>query len=311
MRGLVRSAVAVVAVVCVGALAASASASPPPPGSSAQVKALVAASAKIKVLPNGLTPSLSMAANDNAATVYPEMKVGCGSPTQCVYGDTASTKTLVLLGDSHAEMWLSAILPYAVAHQLKVVVLSTLGCPVASVTVWLSSPPGYYTACTADRSKDVATIVGMHPADVVIAERTAHLKRSPTAFFTNAQWQAGLLKTLHALAPSGAKLVVLGDNTVLNVAPLQCLAAYPTNVQHCSTRNPNPREVNLTHVAAEKAAATQVHAGFVSTVPWMCARTCSAVIGTMAAYWDAYHVTNTYATYLSKVMGAALTTALH
>jgi hypothetical protein len=30
----------------------------------------------------------------------------------------------------------------------------------------------------------------------------------------------------------------------------------------------------------------------------------------MAAYWDAYHVTSTHATYLSKVMGAALTTAL-
>jgi hypothetical protein len=311
MRGLVRSAIAVATVVAVGAVAAAAAASAPPPGSSAQVKALVAASSKIKVLPSGLTPSLATAASDNASTVYPEMKVGCGTPTQCVYGDTSSAKTLVLLGDSHAEMWLSAILPYAVAHQLKVVVLSTLGCPVASVLVWLSSPPGYYTACTTARSNDVATIVGMHPAAVVIAERTAHLKRSPTAYFTNAQWQAGLLKTLHALAPSGARLVVLGDNTVLNLSPLQCLAAYPTNVQHCSTKNPNPRTVNLTHVAAEKAAALQVHAAFVATVPWLCATTCSPVIGTMAAYWDAYHVTNTYATYLSKVMGTALTTALH
>jgi hypothetical protein len=311
MRGLVRSAVAVWAVVCVGALAVSASASTPPPGSSAQVKALVAASTKIKKLPSGLTPSLATAATDNAATVYPAMKVGCSSPTQCVYGDTASSKTLVLLGDSHAEMWLSAILPFAIANQLKVVVLSTLGCPVATVTIWISSPPGYYTACTTDRSKDIATIVGMHPADVVIAERTAHLKRSPTAYFTNGQWQAGFIKTLHALAPSGAKLVVLGDNTVLNVSPLQCLAAYPTNVQHCSTQNPNLRTVNLTHVAAEKAAAVQAHAAFVATVPWMCARTCSPVIGTMAAYWDAYHLTNTYATYLSKVMAAALTTALH
>jgi SGNH domain (fused to AT3 domains) len=280
------------------------------PGSASQVKALVAASHRIKVLPKSLTPSLANAANDAPEVIYPSTRVGCGSLTQCVFGDTTSTTSLVLFGDSHAEMWLSAVIPWALSQHVKVIVLTIDGCPVADVDVWLSHAQGYYTACTADRARDIATIVGLKPALVVVSERTSHLKSSPTTYFTNRQWQAGLATSLSQLKASDAKLAMIGDTTVLDSPPPLCLASSPTNVQKCSNASPNPRLVDKNHVTAQEAAAKAEDVAFIDPVPWLCTKTCSPVVGDMVVYRDAYHVTNTYVTYLSKVLGAALSAAL-
>jgi SGNH domain (fused to AT3 domains) len=282
----------------------------PSPGSASQVKALVNASHRVKVLPKGLTPSLANAVNDAPEVIYPSTRVGCGSLAQCDFGDTTSTTSIVLFGDSHAEMWLSAVIPWALSQHVKLIVLTIDGCPVADVDVWLSHAQGYYTACTADRARDIAMIVGLKPAYVVVSERTSHLKSSPTAYFTNAQWRAGLATSLTQLKASGAKLAVIGDTTVLDSPPPLCLASSPTNVQRCSNASPNPRLVDKNHASAQAAAARAEGVAFIDPVPWLCTKTCSPVVGDMDVYRDAYHLTNTYVTYLSKVLGAALSSAL-
>lgn len=280
------------------------------PGTASQVKALVAASHRIKVLPKGLTPSLANAVSDAPELIYPSTRYGCASLNQCVFGDTASATSVVLFGDSHADMWLSAVIPWATSQHLKLVVLTSEGCPVADVDVWLSNAQGYYTGCNTSRAKDIALIDGLKPAYVVISERTSHLKSSPTAYFTNPQWQTGLTTSLSQLKPSGAKLVVIGDVTVLDTSPPLCLASYPTKVQKCSNASPNPRLVDQSHLTAQKAAAKAEGAAFIDPDPWLCTTTCSSVIGNMVVYRDAYHVTNTYVTYLTKVLDAALTSAV-
>jgi SGNH domain (fused to AT3 domains) len=296
--------------LCGGAAFGLSRAAVPAPGTAAQVAKLVAAAHKIKVLPKTTTPTLANAANDAPELIYPATRLGCASVTQCVFGDTSATQTVVLFGDSHADMWLSAVIPWATGHHLKLVVLTTDGCPVADVDVWLSQAQGYYKACTTDRARDISLIAGLKPVDVIVAERTAHLKSSPTAYFTNAQWQAGLATSLSQLKASGDKVVVIGDITVMDASAPTCLASFPTTVQKCANASPNPRAVDQTHLTAQKAAAKAEHVGFIDPVPWLCTRTCSPVIGTMIAYRDAYHVTNTYAAYLSRVLGAALTSAL-
>jgi SGNH domain (fused to AT3 domains) len=311
MRLVVRAALVAAALCLVGSAAFGVDrTSAPPPGSTTQVKALVTASHKIKKLPKDLTPTLSTAENDAPEVLYPATKVGCASLSQCVFGDTSSTTSLVLFGDSHADMWLSAVIAWAQSQHVRVVVLTTDGCPVADVNVWLSQAQGYYTACTADRARDISLIDGLKPAYVVVSERTSHLKGSPSAYFTNAQWQAGLTTSLSQLKSSSARLAVLGDITVMDSAPPLCLASSPTNVQRCANTSPNPRSVDQSHLTAQRAAAKAEGVAFIDPAPWLCTKTCSPVIGSMLVYRDAYHVTNTYVTYLSKVLGAALTSAL-
>ena len=83
-----------------------------------------------------------------------------------------------------------------------------------------------------------------------------------------------------------------------------CLAAYPTQVQRCSVQNPNPKARQ--HVAAERAAAAAEGVAYVNPQGWLCTKVCSPVIGRMAAYYDAGHVSSTYAAYLAGVFGKAL-----
>ena len=73
----------------------------------AQVQAAVAASADLKAVPSNLDPPLAGA----AAELKTVLLNGCmrnflqvGQP-ECATGDTASTTTVALVGDSHAAMW--------------------------------------------------------------------------------------------------------------------------------------------------------------------------------------------------------------
>ena len=208
-------------------------------------------------------------------------------------------------------MWLSAVIPWATGHHLRLVVLTTFGCPVADVTVWLSQSQGYYTACTTDRAKDISAIVAMKPVDVIVAERTAHLKGSPSAYFTNAQWQSGLVTSL--VAAEAERSEARRDRR--HHRPGQLAPHVPRSVpgERAAVRErepepalPSTRRTCPRSRRPPRAERRRVH----QPVPWLCTKTCSPVIGTMVVYRDAYHMTNTYAAYLSRVLGAALTTAL-
>jgi hypothetical protein len=297
--------VAAVTAACLVFVATGAWASPPP-GTPAQVAALVAGSRLIKSLPSNLSPSVAAASNDTPEVQYPFTKDGCASIAQCVFGDKASSKVIVLFGDSHAAMWLPALLPIAARDNYRVVLLFTLGCPAVDVTIWNKGTGTDYTACNTARSSDISQINGLKPKVILLASRSAQAKSSAKSFFTNAQWEAGLKKTITLLKPSKAKLAVVGDITLLNVVPPMCLAASPTSVQRCSTANPNPIKHNQGHQSAERAAAAATKTLYVNTIPWLCTKTCSPVIGSMLAYSDQWHITVTYATYLSTVFADSI-----
>lgn len=298
--------VAVTAACLVLAAPGAWATSPPPPGTASQVAGLVAKSHTIKSLPAHLTPSVATATNDTPEDVYPSTKLGCGSLTQCVFGDKTSSKVVVLFGDSHAAMWLPALLPIATHDGYRVILVFNLGCPAADVTIWNPATGTDYTACNTARSTDISQIDGLKPDLVLLASRSAQAKSSAKSFFTNAQWEAGLEKTISLLRPSKAKLAVIGDITLMNAVPPECLAANPASVQKCSTTSPNPVKHNQGHQTGEKAAAAATKTLYVNTIPWLCTKTCSPVIGTMIAYSDKWHITVTYATYLSTVFGDSI-----
>ena len=267
---------------------------------------LVARSHKIQSLPSGLTPSLAAAKNDTPEVIYPNTKYGCASLNQCVFGATSSKKVIVLFGDSHAAMWLPSLMPIAKHDNYKVILLFSFGCPAADLTIWDPGTGNDLTACNTARSGDINMINGLKPNVILLASRSAQAKSSAKRFFSNAQWQAGLTKTIGLLKPSGAKVAVIGDITLFNAVPPMCLASYSTSVQKCAVATPNPIVHNQGHQAAEKAAAAATKTLYVNPTPWLCTKTCSPVIGSMLAYADQWHISDTYATYLSAVFGDAI-----
>ena len=281
-------------------------ATPRPPGTPAQVAGLVARSHAIRSLPSGLTPSLGAAKNDTPEVIYPRTKEGCASLSQCDFGITSSKKVIVLFGDSHAAMWLPALVPIARRDGYKVILLFNFGCPAADLTIWNKGTGTYFTACNTARTGDIKMINRLKPKVLLLASRSAQSKSSAKSFFTNAQWQAGLERTIGLFRPSRARIAIIGDITLLNAIPPECLAAYPSSVQTCAVANPNPIRHNQGHQAGEQAAAATTRTPYVNPIPWLCTTTCSPVIGSMLAYSDKWHISDTYATYLSTVFGDAI-----
>jgi len=262
------------------------------PGTLRQVKALVGASVNIHRLSYPLQVALEHAQRDNAGIAY-NIPSNCETPTACVYGDTSATQSVVLYGDSHAEMWLPALDRILSTDQLKLIFIGQRGCPVV-----LISTPNHLTACASPRLTDLNVIDAIQPLAIILADRTSYR-------FGHAEWQAGMTSTLDALAQSNAKIAIMGDIQVFNMSVPLCLATNPTAVQNCSVANPNTQLPG--QQSAEQAAARKAGATYINPTPWLCTTTrCSPVIGPDIPYWNASLLSVTYVKYLTKVVGAAL-----
>lgn len=305
-------AIGVAAIVTASIASAAGTASAgtsPTPGTAAQVVALVKASVSITTLDSALKSQLATAATDNVGTKM-DVPATCSAvgQTGCVFGDLSGTKTVVVFGDSHARMWLPAVLPYLDQQGDKVSYLGEDGCSAVTITLTNAlTPPN----CTALRTEEIASINAMRPAPVaiIISDRTSDNLVPPHKPATAAEWKAGLITTIHEL-PSTSKVVIIGDIQAFSDNPVLCIAAYERNVQkQCSIANPNKSKLGLE--SAEEAAAKATKAAYIDPTSWLCTKKrCSPVIGNFIAYWDTSHVSFTYAEYLSGVMGTALGAAI-
>jgi len=284
-------------------------ATPPAPGTAAQIAALVHAAPTIAKLPAAGYPTLTAEGIDSASRAFPVTSHGCLTISECVFGDLSATRTIVLFGDSHAQMWLSAVVPDAVALRYRVVLLFLGGCPDATLTVWNAAPlgpypTGWYRGCDAFRSRAIRAIVHLQPALVLMSNRTSMVMSGSSSYFTNAQWEAGLRTTIVALKRPATKVAVIGDLDYFSQQMPECLAAYPSSVQKCAS--PNPDRSSHGHESAESVEAGKLGVAFIDVLPWMCSTTCSPVIGNFLPYLNSTHLDATYVTFLSKVMQTAL-----
>jgi hypothetical protein len=294
------------------------------PGSPAQIAAGVAHSVSITQLPSNLSPSLSAASTDTAYVDTPSIRpcntVGTTlKASSCVFGDTKGTKTMVLWGDSHAFMWFPAVNAAAKVAKWKLVALMEFGCPVADISVWNPLTKAPYTTCDTFRKNMISVINKLNPNLVILTESfTSQAANAGGAYNTisTAQWQAALERTLRSLHSRSMKKVILGStigssNPGLAV-PSICLSAYPKNVQKCTIADTAAQKAQR---ASEAAAAKATKVPDVNVLPWLCTSAatpaCSQVIGDSSngyriAYYKTGHLTETYALFLTTVLGDAL-----
>jgi hypothetical protein len=269
----------------------------PTPGSAQLVAQLVAKSNSIATLPASTVPQPLQAASDTPGHFYPSANQACVTTTQCVFGATTSSQVMVLYGDSHAQMWLPALVPVAQANGMRLVLIWHPGCPV--VTLRTSWP-----ICSKFRQSAISLINSLHARLVLLANKNTSVVGPNGITFTSAQWQAAMQATITALASSTTKVAVVEDDVLHNTPVPSCVVAYSTNIQHCAVVFPNPKYTNK--IAPERAAALATGAGYIATQKWLCAAKCSPIVGSMFVYFDDSHVAATYAAFLSGVWSTAI-----
>ena len=306
VRTIAAVAAGAVAISILGVLPASAALPAPQPASASTIAHEVEKSSSITQLPQKAAKSLAHLRGDMPWRYYPAKGLlGCPTLSSCTFADKHSKRLIVLFGDSHAMMWLPAIVPWAKAAGDKVALIWKPSCPLAALPrIPLYPPNPIPLDCPVWRSKAMNEINAAKPKLIVLGERTSRIKSLPgQAAFTNAEWQRGLVATIKSLQHPGTHIALMEDLPYLVQDPASCLAIHPSSVEACGIGN---HPLFPGRQSVEKASAAATGATFVATRQWFCTATCSVVIGNTIAYFDQSHVSATYAGRLSKVVGQVL-----
>jgi peptidoglycan/LPS O-acetylase OafA/YrhL len=257
-----------------------------------------------RVIPAGLTPS--PATGDLAKDIYklpPECTAGERQTTNqlCKMGDTAASRTMVVFGDSHAQMWMPAIMSTARREHWTVIPVIKVSC---TIRMWGGDHPK--PGCTAWYKWATGQAAKLRPDLTIIAGR--YLNEVPGVPPAMASVTSALGALIPKLELSSKRVVVMGDVFGEQQLPVDCLLRSHSKLGDCSSPYDSAR-ILVTQTVAQLAKAHG--AGFINPTGWFCGqRTCPVVIGRTVAYFDNSHITKTYGAELAAPFDAAFRAAI-
>jgi len=218
----------------------------------------------------------------------------------CRLGATASTKTLVVIGDSHARMWMPTILRMAQRDGWVVVPFVKPRCVPRS---W-----GDLATSAALGTWATGHAAALHPYVTLIIGSWAG-----TATPAAAIKPVAILSK--AMKRSSASVIVLGDAPTQRREPVDCLLASGATMRTC-TATATRAQLRADDAIADGAKRSRV--GFISTRGCFCARPgrksssflCPLVINQTISWADRGHISQTYALELAGPFRMAFRRAL-
>jgi hypothetical protein len=265
------------------------------------VVAAVRASERGERIPLGLNPP----AGDLLAHGWYSWPAECGASDGqttnaiCHFGRTSSPKSIVLFGDSHAEMWMPAILSMAETDNWDVRSLSKSACTPER---W--NDARHWAECHAWYLWAVRQVKALHPDVVLISGCCGGYEQELAETVKNA-----LLGLATSVKPFVKHVVIVGDNSGIAEQPLDCLLGRHATMRSCTTVWSDEHF----YLNQDLAALTKRRrVGFVDTSGWFCFENhCPMVVGHTIVYIDTGHITDQYAETLAAPFRAAFRQAIH
>ena len=245
---------------------------------------LVPPFATIKLYPARYTVSRGCLAHNRSRVVPSRV---------CRVGKTSSRKLIVLLGDSHAFMWLPPTLVMAKRDGWAVVPLIRLGCAPEK---WFTNMGPNGPICRAWLSWAISEVNSLRPTVILLGGR---IPDTPSTQTTAAA--AGIVEAARTLARVG-RVIIIGDPEGLATNSVDCLRSHRLLVS-CMTTWSAPSLAAYDVVARE---ARPAGAGFLPTRGFVCyERRCPAVVGNTIVWMDTNHLTRLYSAQLADPFRAA------
>jgi hypothetical protein len=290
-----------------------------PPVSQRRVLEAIKDAAAIVKVPAGLRPGITEADKDTgfailgAAGCLPSFSDTAVEVGNCIFGKQTATRTMVIVGDSHASMWLPGFDQIGKRLGWKVINFNKVSCGAASLEPFLYQEKRPYSECVAWHRWVIGEVKRLAPQLVVFTSAVDIGDQGNGEPSTPQIWQAGLTKTLSAVRSPGTERVVLGDipyikHSSSGAGPV-CLSAHQRNMTACSA--PADQAILRDYQRAEQAAAKATGARYIDVTPWFCSARCWPVVDDIQIYSDWQHITATYAKYLSGSVQESLAPELH
>ena len=273
------------------------------------VQKVIELSLKANSLPKNLTPALKNVRSDKSFWLDQECSVDFEDikVPECLAGDLNGKKIMVVYGDSHASMWMTALDDIAKKSGYKVYLFAKLACPLVETTVWSYQLNRPFTECTSWQQL-VLPKIQVLKADVVIVTdqwKPAVVDGKKSDFDTPAMWEVEFPKALQKLQSYAKRLIVIGNNPSMQQDSVTCASKPRANLALCGAGRSQAGNERIN--AIEESAAASLGATFIDTVDLACSNyLCPIVIGERFVYFDQWHFTQTYIKWLTPVLNKSL-----
>jgi peptidoglycan/LPS O-acetylase OafA/YrhL len=208
---------------------------------------------------------------------------------KCEYGDLRSEQVIYLYGDSHAAQWLPALDIIGKQRGIKIVSLTKSACPSAEVIKELSSQY-IVDDCQAFRDSSVARIRDAKPLAVIMTGMKPF--SAPYTDQSSRQWwMAGEARAYQRISGSTQFLIYLTDTPLPQVDIPDCLVAG--RGEKCDGARKVSPEVAPGLIA-------------IDPTPWLCDRTCPAIVDGIIAYRDKSHLSVAMSEHLASQLEKSL-----
>lgn len=135
----------------------------------------------------------------------------------CPLGMEQPRQTWMLVGDSHAGQWASAVTALAQSRGNELIVATKSACPMVDEPFFYARIGRIYRECDVWRAGVVQTITARRPDVVVISG-------SENYPFSKKEWQEGTERVVAALSQAAGQVVILRDTPLPDLSPPKCLA---------------------------------------------------------------------------------------
>jgi peptidoglycan/LPS O-acetylase OafA/YrhL len=264
------------------------------PGALALVPGFVSAAdsdAPILPLPEQLKNDWSSLGNRCSGDLEPEDRSLRSSCSQNTAPDKPA-KTVLVLGDSHAQQWLAAIDAVGKKNGWRVYSILRAGCRYTIAAQGRSIPCDTFNAAVTEEVTD-------NPPDAIITVGTVAAVSSPAE-----KLSPGLEATAKFWTGKHVEMVAIRDNPRFNFNIAECVANKGIESPDCERAERD--------VLAAKSPLAPLHGrvpglSFVDMTDLICdGKTCPGVVGNTFVYKDNNHLTRTYVASMSPVFGQRL-----
>ncbi|RWE57850.1 MAG: acyltransferase [Mesorhizobium sp.] len=232
-------------------------------------------------------------------------------PMPCVFGQETSSKTVVLIGDSHADQWSTPLSELATRDGWKLVTYLKASCAVSDIPIYNKRLRRWSQECTVWRQQSIEEIARLKPTLIIVSQFSNGYIAGPRSGLgeyavSYDQWTDGLTKSLQALAAT-APVLLLRDSPTPGVDLATCVQRSVwrrSQIDLCSVPRSVAIDDRLTDL--ERNAARSSGVSFADMTNSFCDQSCPGMKDGMLLYRDANHLATTYAQRLAPLIKAYL-----
>ncbi|WP_327065372.1 SGNH hydrolase domain-containing protein [Kitasatospora sp. NBC_01302] len=262
-----------------------------PPGAATGSSLLLPADAHAATT---IVPSAAQARKDFPPDGACEVAPAATSSPPCLFGDTASSDRIVLLGDSHAGQWFSSVLAIAAERHWALEELVKQGCPLPQLTVTNPQLGRTYRECDSWRADSLARLQ-REPKPKLIVVGSLNRYTEDGRLLAQA-WE----QTLTPLRALGVPIVYLTDTPIPGQDIPACVSGHTADPGACDF--PRSKATWPDPLADAIAAGHEPGIQAVSVNQVLCpgsGPSCPAVLQRILLYRDDAHLTNVAAVVLT------------